>query len=150
MVINYQRVKTLVKIFLYLSWCFSWGSCISWVFSWFFTWILILDWMTLWFLNLAWILILDLSFWHHQNKLGSFASILHTFYFHRSHVMFIHAWSLHFPLQKQNKKKQKRNKQKQKKVTMKNKVYTTFLVTCVGYHDDSYKQTMLGLYTYFS
>ena len=30
------------------------------------------------------------------------------------------------------------------------KVYTTFLVTCVGYHDDSYKQTMLGLYTCFS
>ena len=30
------------------------------------------------------------------------------------------------------------------------KVYTTFLGTCVGYHDDSYKQTMLGLYTYFS
>jgi len=30
------------------------------------------------------------------------------------------------------------------------KVYTTFLVTCVGYHDDSYKQTMLGLYTHFT
>jgi len=54
MVIDYKRVKTLVKdfslknsfgqivlfnlflkkIFLYLSWCFSWSSCISWVFSW--------------------------------------------------------------------------------------------------------------------
>ena len=52
MVIDCQRVKTLVKgfslknsfgqivlflfsfekIFLYLSWCFSWSSCISWVF----------------------------------------------------------------------------------------------------------------------
>ena len=30
------------------------------------------------------------------------------------------------------------------------KVYTIFLVTCVGYHDDSYKQTMLGLYTHLS
>jgi len=30
------------------------------------------------------------------------------------------------------------------------KVYTAFLVTCIGYHDDSYKQTMLGLYTHFS
>jgi len=94
MVIDYQRVKTQVKdfslknyfgqivlfnlffekFFLYLSWCFSWVSCISWVF----TWILILDWMTLWFLKLAWILILDLSLWHHQNKLGSFASISST------------------------------------------------------------------------
>ena len=42
------------KIFLYLSWYFSWSSCISWVFS--------------------WILILDLSLWNHQNKLGSFSS----------------------------------------------------------------------------
>jgi len=54
------------KIFLYLSWCFSWNSYISWVFSW----ILILDWTTLWFLKLVWLLILDLSLWHHQNKLG--------------------------------------------------------------------------------
>jgi len=30
------------------------------------------------------------------------------------------------------------------------KVYTIFLVTCVGYHDDGYKPTMLELYTYFS
>ena len=44
----------------------------------------------------------------------------------------------------------KENKEKQKTVTMKNEVYTTFLVTCVGYHDDSYKQIMLGLYTHFS
>jgi len=98
LVIDYQRVKALVKdfslknsfgqivlfnlffekFFSYLSWCFSWGSCISWVFSWIFTWILILDWMTLWFLKFAWILILDLSLWHHQNKLGSFASTIQT------------------------------------------------------------------------
>ena len=78
MIIDYQRVKTpakgfslknsfrktvlfnlfFEKFFLYLSWCFSWDSCISWVFSWIFT----------------WILILDLNLWHHQNKLGSFAS----------------------------------------------------------------------------
>ena len=58
------------KLFLYLSWCFSWSSCISWVFSWIFTLILNLDWTTLWFLILAWLLILDLSLWHHQNKLG--------------------------------------------------------------------------------
>jgi len=71
LVIDYQRVKTLVKdfslknsfgqivlfnlvfwkkkLFLYLPWCFSWSSCISWVFSW----ILILDWTTLWFLKLV-------------------------------------------------------------------------------------------------
>ena len=79
LVIDYQRVKTLVKdfslknsfgqivllnlffekFFLYLFWCFSWGSCISWIFSWFFTWILILDWMTLWLLKLTWNLILE-------------------------------------------------------------------------------------------
>jgi len=91
LVIDYQRVKLLIKdfflwkilldklcysifsfekIFLYLSWCFSWRSCISWVFSWIFTLILNLDWTTLWFLILAWHLILDLSLWHHQNKLG--------------------------------------------------------------------------------
>ena len=29
-------------------------------------------------------------------------------------------------------------------------VHTTFLVTCVGYHDDGYNPTMLGLYTHFS
>jgi len=28
--------------------------------------------------------------------------------------------------------------------------YTTFLVTCVGYHDDGCKPTMFGLYTHFS
>ena len=63
MVIDYQRVKTLVKdfslknsfgqivlfnlffekFFLYLSWCFSWGSCISWVISWIFTWIFLIS-----------------------------------------------------------------------------------------------------------
>jgi len=73
---DYQRVKTMVKdfslknsfgqivlfnlffekFFLYLSWCFSWGSCISWVFSWIFTWIFLI------------------SFWQHQNTLGSFVS----------------------------------------------------------------------------
>ena len=69
---------------------------------------------------------------------------LHTFYFHCSHVMFTHTWSLHFPLQKKQKEKNKRKSQ------WSMKVYTTFLVTCVGYHDDSCKQTMLGLYTHFS
>jgi len=74
MVIDYQRVKTLVKDFSLKNsfgqillfnilknsfYTFLNGSCISWVFSWFFTWILILDWMTLWFLKLAWILIFD-------------------------------------------------------------------------------------------
>ena len=49
------------------------------------------------------------------------------------------------------KKKTNKNKRKnKKKVTMKNEVYTTFLVTCVGYHDDSNKQTMWGLYTHVS
>jgi len=88
-VINYPRVKLfgkrfffekffwtncaiqsflLKKIFLYLSWYFSWSSCISWVFSWIFTLILNLDWTTLWFLILVWLLILDLSLWRHQNK----------------------------------------------------------------------------------
>jgi len=33
---------------------------------------------------------------------------------------------------------------------MKNESLTTFLVTCVGYHEDGYKPTMLGLYTHFS
>jgi len=52
------------KFFLYLSWCFSWGSCISWVFTWIFLISLILfEWI---FNNL----------WHHQNNLGSFASTL--------------------------------------------------------------------------
>ena len=69
----YSIFKKKNSFYTYLN-----GSCISWVFSWFFTWILILDWMTLWFLKLAWILILDLSLWHHQNKLGSFASISST------------------------------------------------------------------------
>ena len=44
---------------------------------------------------------------------------------------------------KQNKKK-KQNKIEQKES------HTTFLVTCVGYHDNGYKPTMLGLYTHFS
>ena len=43
-----------------------------------------------------------------------------------------------------NKKRTKRKSQ------WSMKVYTAFLVTCVGYHDDSYKQTMLGLYFHFS
>ena len=30
--------------------------------------------------------------------------LLHIFYFHCSHVIFTHAWSLHFPLQNKNKK----------------------------------------------
>jgi len=46
------------------------------------------------------------------------------------------------------KKETKTKKRKKKKATMKNEVYTT--VTYVRYHDDSYKQTMLGLYTHFS
>ena len=55
--------------------------------------------------------------------------------------MFTHAWSLHFPLKKKgNKKKTKENK----------KGHTTFLVTCVGYQDNGYKPTMLGLYTHLS
>jgi len=55
--------------------------------------------------------------------------------------MFTHAWSLHFPLKKKgNKKKTKENK----------KGHTTFFVTCVGYHDNGYKPTMLGLYTHLS
>jgi len=37
---------------------------------------------------------------------------------------------------KQNEKTQNKKKDK-KKATMKNEVYTT--VTCVGYHNDSYK-----------
>jgi len=45
------------------------------------------------------------------------------------------------------KKKHKTKRKDKKKVTMKNEVYTTSLVTWVGYHDDSYKQTILGLYT---
>jgi len=55
---------------------------------------------------------------------------------------------------KANKKKQNKKKQKQrnnkKKVPMKHESHTTFLVTCVGYHDDGYKPTKLGLYTHFS
>jgi len=47
-------------------------------------------------------------------------------------------------------KKNKNKRKDKKKVTMKNEVYTTSLVTCVGYHKDSYKKTMLGLYTHFS
>ena len=42
---------------------------------------------------------------------------------------------------------QRKNK---KKVIMKNEVYTTFLDTCVGHHDDNYKLSMFGLYTNFS
>jgi len=30
------------------------------------------------------------------------------------------------------------------------KAYTVFLVTCIGYHGNSYKQTMVGLYIPFS
>jgi len=44
-----------------------------------------------------------------------------------------------------------KTKQKQKHKNREQKEsHTTFLVTCVGYHDDGYKPTMLGLYTYFS
>jgi len=56
---------------------------------------------------------------------------------------------LAFSYAKKNKKKiKKQEKKNKKKVTMKNEVYT--IVTCVGYHADSYKQTMLGIYTHFS
>ena len=47
---------------------------------------------------------------------------------------------------RRGKTKQKNNKSK-KKVNIKG--HTTFLVTCVGYHDNGYKPTMLGLYTHF-
>jgi len=88
MVIDYQRVKTLVKdfslknsfgqivlfnlffekFFLYLSWCFYWGSCISWVFSWIFTWIFLISLILFeWIFN---------NLWHHQNNLGSFVSTI--------------------------------------------------------------------------
>ena len=60
---------------------------------------------------------------------------LHTFYFHCSHVM-------HDPCIFLCK-----TKKEQQEVM---KVYTTFLVTCVGYHNDGYQPTMLGLYTHFS
>ena len=39
-------------------------------------------------------------------------------------------------------------KTKTKKGSM--KVHTAFLVACVRYHEDSYKQTTLGLYIHFS
>ena len=51
-------------------------------------------------------------------------------------------------LKNQTKKTKKKGIERKSQWNM--KVYTAFLVTCVGYHDDSYKQTMLGLYTYFS
>ena len=38
----------------------------------------------------------------------------------------------------------------QRNLLLHNKVFILFLVTCVGYHDDGYKPTMLELYTYFS
>ena len=47
-------------------------------------------------------------------------------------------------------KAKNKTKQKQKKVTLKYESHTTFLVTCVGYHDDGHKPTMLGLYTHLS
>jgi len=69
---------------------------------------------------------------------------LHEFYFHHSYDVHscIVSHALHFPLQKQ-----KRKQKKEQKDVM--KVYTTCLVTCVGYHDDGYEPTMLGLYTRF-
>ena len=96
MVIDYQRVKTLVKdfslkfffgqivlfniffekLFLYLSWCFSWGSCISWVFSWIFTWIFLISLILFeWIFN---------NLWHHQNDLvwGVFPIWSHLSFFH--------------------------------------------------------------------
>ena len=67
--------KVLKKLFnTYLDWVFSlFLNLESWIL------ILILYWMTLWFLTLAWVLILDLSLWHHQNKIGSFASTKNAF-----------------------------------------------------------------------
>ena len=58
-------------------------------------------------------------------------------------------WGTKKKAKKKTTKRQKktRTKKQQEKVM---KVYTTFLVTCVGYHDDGYKPTMLGLYTHFS
>jgi len=67
---------------------------------------------------------------------------LHTFHFHRSHVV-------HDPCVFLCKTKQKQ-KQKNKKKREQKESHTTFLVTCVGYHDDVYKPTMLGLFTHFS
>ena len=74
-----------------------------------------------------------------------FSKKLHTFCCHHSHVMFTHAWSyhivshaLHFPLHCK------------KKPQWSVKVHTALLVAYVEYHDDSYKQNMLGLYTSFS
>jgi len=46
-------------------------------------------------------------------------------------------------------KKGKQNKAKTKKKRTK-RSHTTFLVTCVGYHDNGYRPTLLGLYTHFS
>jgi len=81
LVIDYQRVKLLVKKFSFWKFLLnkivlfnilknSFNTYLNWVFSWIFTLILNLDWTTLWFLKLAWLLILDLSLWHHQNNLG--------------------------------------------------------------------------------
>ena len=50
---------------------------------------------------------------------------------------------------KNKKRKEKKGNKKNKKKTKKES-HTIFLVTCVGYHDNGYKPTMLGLYTYFS
>jgi len=51
--------------------------------------------------------------------------------------------------QKKNKhKKIKKGTERKSQWSM--KVYTAFLVTYVGYHDDSYKQIMFGLYAHFS
>jgi len=44
----------------------------------------------------------------------------------------------------------KKNKNKNKKKREQKESHTAFLVTCVGYHDDGHKPTMLGLYTHFS
>jgi len=44
--------------------------------------------------------------------------------------------------------KTKKNENKKTKKTKES--HTTFIVTCVGYHNDGYKPTMLGLYAHFS
>jgi len=50
---------------------------------------------------------------------------------------------MHDPCIFLSRKKTKRSKKGEKKES-----HTAFLVACVGYHDDGYKPTMLGLYTH--
>ena len=45
-------------------------------------------------------------------------------------------------MQKKKNKKTKNKKKREQKES-----HTTFLVTCVGYHDKGYRPTMFGLYT---